>query len=56
MGLSETMLFYVLIGLAVAVAVWITGAQRPNQRPNQRPSRNQPPSRDQPPPMVSRGK
>ncbi len=33
MGLSETMLFYVLIGLAVAVAVWITGAQRPNQRP-----------------------
>ena len=32
MGLSETMLFYLLVGLAVAVAVWITGADRPNQR------------------------
>ncbi len=32
MGLSETMLFYFLIGLAVAVAVWIAAVDRPNQR------------------------
>ena len=29
MGLSETMLFYVVIGLGVMVAVWTAGAERP---------------------------
>ena len=29
MGLTETMLFYVVVGLAVTVAVWTAGAERP---------------------------
>lgn len=32
MGLDETILFYLLVGLAVAVAVWIAGAERPLPR------------------------